>query len=100
MNHQQLEMTPATLAEHPELGALEMLEKALEIASLSIIAQHYEIADAGLSEIPGTLEELAADHLLAATEMLQRLIASYRIVVGAEPRDFQRTLPGLRAAGF
>jgi hypothetical protein len=98
MNRQYLD--PATLAEHPELSALEMLDKALEIASLSIIAEHSELADAGLGEIPGSLEELAADHLLAASEMMQRLIASYREVIGARPRDVQRTLPGLRSAGF
>jgi hypothetical protein len=100
MNYQYLEINPATLAEHPELGALEMLDKALEIANLAIIAEHAGLADVGPGEAPGTLEELAADHVLAAIEMLQRLIASYRGVIGVMPQDVQRPLPGLRAAGF
>lgn len=82
MNHLHADITPTDLGEHPELGVLQVLDNALEIARFAIIAAHPELADADAA--PGDMETLVADHVLIAADAMRRLIGSYRSVIRAE----------------
>lgn len=100
MNHLELHTTPDDLGDHPELAALDILDSTLDVVRIAIIAAHRELADADPAVAPHDLEELVADHILSATDAMQRHIATYRRVVKLKSRCFKPTLPGLRTAGF
>ena len=91
MSHLHPAITPPDLVDHPELGVLVILEGALEIANLAIIAAHPELVDADPDSAPNDMEALAADHVLIAADALLRHIASYRTAITAKSYWAQRS---------
>lgn len=86
MKCKALGITPSELFERPELAVLEVLDHTLGIAWFALTAAHPELMDAEPGALPRTLEALAADHVMIATHVLQRAIASYRQLLDADGR--------------
>lgn len=86
MKYKPLGITPSELFERPELAVLQVLDHTLGIARFALTAAHPELTDADPAVVPRTLEALAADHVMTATDALTRAIASYRRALAADGR--------------
>lgn len=90
MSHPHPGITPADLGDHPELGVLQILDSALEIAKFAIIAVHPELTDPDPDPAAAPdVEVLAAEHVLISVDTLLRVIASYRGIIQADHRWVQ-----------
>jgi hypothetical protein len=95
MSDRHPSVTPAQLNEFPELAALEILDSALNMARVAIIAQHPELGDADPAAVPSTIEELAAAHVVNTVDMLQRVLESYRGAINTDTRWARLSLGGV-----
>jgi len=85
-------VTPSDLGEHPELAVLEILDTALGMVKLAIIAAHPELTDADPAAVPSIIEVLAAEHVLIAVDTLRRVTATYRAIIKTDARWLQLSL--------
>lgn len=93
-------VTPSDLCEHPELAVLEVLDSALWMTKLAIIAANPELTDADPDAVPSDIDVLAAEHVLVAVDTLQRVSASYRRVIKPDVRWGQLSLQDVHDEAF
>ena len=100
MSNPRPSVTPSDLGEHPELAVLEILDSALGMAKFAIIAVHPDLTDADPAAAPSTIEALAAEHVMIAVDMLQRVAATYRRVIKTDARWVDLSLRGVHDDPF
>ena len=94
MRHTPSDVTPSDLGDHPEIAVLEILDSALSMARLAIIAANPELTDADPDTVPEDIDVLAAEHVLIAVDTLRRSAATYRGVINTDARRVQLSQPG------